>query len=1022
MASLSAVLGVRIAEIKDLVVVKEKSLNGWEVRHARHLAPGKYEYLNSCKAMNVGDAWARCGDTAFMRRDVEIPGDWKGLRTGLKVTTGCEGLLSINGEPYHGIDDNRGYILLSKECKGGERISCEMELRIGGYVEYATRDLQQTHVLSECALLGIDPDIEAAYYDFSVVHEAATGEKNATLQEAILLAIKKALATVDFRDAHAPAFKPQLAEARRIMWEELGRINFGDTPAKNFFAGHSHIDVAWLWPLKETARKVGRTYSTVTTLMDEYPDYHFVCSQVPLFIYLKENFPSIYEKVKARVEEGRFEPIGGTWIENDCNLVSGESLVRQCLYGQRFFKNEFGVDVKVGWLPDVFGYSGAMPQIYKKSGLDYFMTTKLRWNDTNPFPYNIFWWEGIDGTRIFTHFSHGSYSAYVTPDEMRKFWDTYNSKLSCPEFMIPFGYGDGGGGPNRKELEYLTRLKDIPGVPKARTGRTHDFFKCLETECKDLPTWVGEFYFELHRGTYTSQAKTKRYNRKSELALRDAEQLSSVASGMGFAYPKQELVSDWETVLLNQFHDVIPGSSITEVYKDSEEQYRQVLSSAKTITENALEHITQNIDTAGDGAPIIAFNTLSWERSGAVAIPGRKSNTQVLDAEGHPIPSQQTADGLIFWAEGIPSCGYKVFRLTDGKGEERSPFTVKDGTITTPYYNIEIAKDGSIPRLYDRENSREVLPKGARANILQVFEDKPSNWDAWDIELQYQDKMWEFTASKPPVVIENGPVRLVVEAELKYGKSTINQKIILYARTRRIDFETKVDWQERRTLLKTAFPVDIRSAQATYEIAYGAIERPTHWNTSWDKARFEVSGHRWADLSEPVYGVSLLNDCKYGWDIKGNVMRLSLLRSPENPDPDADKGEHNFTYSLFPHSGGWTEGTLQAGHELNMPLRACADSIHGGSLPSRHSFISVDRPGVIVDAVKQAEDSGSTIVRLYEAYGSRGPVTLTFHKPLASAYECNLLEEEEKQLPTGGQNICLNIRPFEVRTFKVGFE
>jgi alpha-mannosidase len=1022
MASLSAVLGVRIAEIKDLVVVKEKSLNGWEVRHARHLAPGKYEYLNSCKAMNVGDAWARCGDTAFMRRDVEIPGDWKGLRTGLKVTTGCEGLLSINGEPYHGIDDNRGYILLSKECKGGERISCEMELRISGYVEYATRDLQQTHVLSECVLLGIDPDIEAACYDFSVVHEAASGEKNTTLQEAILLAIKKALHAVDFRDAHAPAFKPQLAEARRIMWEELGRINFGGTLAKNFFAGHSHIDVAWLWPLKETARKVGRTYSTVMALMDEYPDYHFVCSQVPLFIYLKENFPSIYEKVKARIAEGRFEPIGGTWVENDCNLVSGESLVRQCLYGQRFFKKEFGVDVKVGWLPDVFGYSGAMPQIYKKSGLDYFMTTKLRWNDTNPFPYNTFWWEGIDGTRIFTHFSHGSYSAYVTPDEMRKFWDTYNSKLSCPEFMIPFGYGDGGGGPNRKELEYLTRLKDIPGVPKARTGRTHDFFKCLETECRDLPTWVGEFYFELHRGTYTSQAKTKRYNRKSELALRDAEQLSSVASGMGFVYPKQELVSDWETVLLNQFHDVIPGSSITEVYKDSEEQYRQVLSSAKTITENALEHITQNIDTAGDGAPIIAFNTLSWERSGAVAIPGRKSNTQVLDAEGHPIPSQQTADGLIFWAEGIPSCGYKVFRLTDGKGEERSPFTVDGKNISTPYYNIEFGSDGSITRLYDRENFREVLPKGARANILQVFEDKPSNWDAWDIELQYQDKMWEFTASKPPVVLENGPVRLVVEAELKYGKSTINQKIILYARTRRIDFETKVDWQERRTLLKTAFPVDIRSAQATYEIAYGAIERPTHWNTSWDAARFEVSGHRWADLSEPGYGVSLLNDSKYGWDIKGNVMRLSLLRSPENPDPDADKGEHNFTYSLYPHKGDWTEGTPQAGQELNTPLKVCATTNHSGSHPAKHSYITVDRPGVIVDAVKQAEDSGSTIVRLYEAYGSRGPVTLTFHKPLASAYECNLLEEEEKQLPTGGQNICLNIRPFEVRTFKVGFE
>ncbi len=1022
MAKLLDVLSRRVEEIKGQIIVKKVVLNGWSMKAAKHLAPGKYEFLDAdWKPLNVGDIWARQGQTVFMRRKVQIPADWAGMRVGLTAMTGGEGLLSIDGQPFHGVDDNRGYILLNKSCQGGESYDCEIEIKTGNYFEYVVTDANQPYLLSECNLIAIDPDIEAAYYDFKVVHEAAASEKNTVLQEAILLAIKDVLHTVDFRDKSAIVFKEKLQSSRALLWDKLGQIKFGDTNAVNFLVGHSHIDVAWLWPLKETMRKVGRTYSTVTALMDEYPDYHFVCSQVPLFLYLKQYFPSVYEKVKARVAEGRFEPIGGTWVENDCNVVSGESLVRQCLYGQRFFRDEFGADVRVGWLPDVFGYSWAMPQIYKKSGLDYFMTSKIRWNDTNRFPYQTFWWQGIDGTKIFTHFIHGEYNAAAQPAEIRQFWDDYRSKLECPEFISSYGWGDGGGGPTRKNMEYLPRMANIPGLAKARTGRAHDFFDRIASETENLPTWNGEFYFELHRGTYTSQARNKRYNRMSELLYRDAEMYNAIGTTFGAEYPKQDLVSGWQTILLNQFHDIIPGSSINEVYKVSTVQYEELLATGSKLRASAIEMITDKIDTSGEGTPVVVFNSLSWPRKDIVSLDLDDSDAdiQVIDSDGSTVPHQISGKTLTFISNNVPSCGYSVYRIADSRSDARSPFTVDGETITTPYYELTLAGDGTLTRLYDRINEREVLPAGARSNVLQVFEDKPSAWDAWDIELQYQDKVWEFTLDVPPIVLENGPVRLVLGFTSMYGASTIDQQVILYTHSPRIDFVSTVDWNERQTLLKVAFPVDVNSTSATYEIAFGAVERPTHWNTSWDKARFEVSGHRWADLSEPEYGVSLLNDCKYGWDIKDNVMRLTLLRAPESPDPEADRGVHEFTYSLLPHAGDWKDGTVQAGQELNAKLQAVVTKSHGGDLPASHSFVSVDRGNVIIDTVKQAEDSDDLIVRVYEAYGARGPVRLSFDRMLSLAAECNLLEEEDLPVEFSGSEIKFSIKPFEIRTFKV---
>ncbi|MCL5102716.1 MAG: alpha-mannosidase [Armatimonadetes bacterium] len=1020
MTSLLDVLYVRLEEIKSRIIAREETLNGWQTRHAKHLAPEQYEYIDDWQTVNVGDIWARQGQNAFMRKDITIPSEWVGACVGLQFMTGGEGLLRIDGKAFHGVDDNRIYILLNPSATGGETYSCEIEIKTGNYFKYVVTNPSMPYILSVAKLIAVDKQVESAYSDFKTTWDAARALKDPVLKEAILLAMKDALTEVDFRDKTSSNFGSSITSARKTLRANLDAIEFGDSSGTCFCVGHSHIDVAWLWPLKETARKVGRTYSTVTALMDEYPDYHFVCSQVPLFLYTKQYFPEVYDRVKQRVAEGRFEPIGGTWVENDCNVVSGESLVRQCLYGKRFFQSEFGVDVRVGWLPDVFGYSWAMPQIYKKSGLDYFMTAKISWNDTNRFPHNTFTWQGIDGTRMLTHFIHGTYNAMLQADELAGLWDGYNSKLSSPEFLSAFGWGDGGGGPSREMLERMSSIADIPGMPKVKTGRAHDFFDKLASEVKDLPVWNGEFYFELHRGTYTTQAGNKRNNRKSELTYREAEIWNSIAALYGHDYPNAALTEGWQGILLNQFHDIIPGSSINDVYQDSNKHYAEILSSGESMITSAAKDLTGRIDTRGDGEPIVVFNSLSWDRVDVVSMDLKnRGGVKVIDSRQNEVPSQLADGKLTFVASDVPSCGYGVYRVVDGDSELECPFRVDGQSISTPYYDLTLASDGTVRRLYDKTNLREVLPNDSRANVLQVFEDKPSQWEAWDIELQYQDKMWEFASERAPEVLECGPVRLVLGLSLSYGKSKIDQKIVFYAHTPRIDFVNNVDWQDRQMLLKVAFPVDIHSTRATYEMAFGAVDRPTHWNTSWDKAMFEVCGHKWADLSETGYGVSVLNDCKYGWDIKDNVMRLTLLRAPDYPDPEADRGAHEFTYSLLPHAGDWTNGAVRAGYELNCPLLRVAETCHDGKLDARHSFVAVDRDNVVIDTVKQAEDSDHLVVRAYEAHGSRGPACLTFDRQIVSIMECNLLEEDTDPVDFDGKTACFAIKPFEIRTFKI---
>jgi alpha-mannosidase len=788
--------------------------------------------------------------------------------------------------------------------------------------------------------------------------------------------------------------------------------------------GHAHIDTAWLWRLSHTHQKVARTFTNALALMDQYPEYHFSASQPQQYAYLKQDYPEIFERVKAAVARGQWEPVGAMWVESDCNVVSGESLVRQFLYGQRFFEREFGKRSNVVWLPDVFGYSAAFPQIIKKAGMKYFMTIKIFWNEINKPPYQTFEWEGIDGTSVLTHFSPlGDYNAAMTPEQWHKNWNNYKQKHLNDSALYIYGYGDGGGGPTRQMLERADRAKNFPGTPKIKLTTNEAFFEDLERQVdgnRQLPRWVGELYLEHHRGTYTSQARNKRFNRQSEILLQTAEQLASIANlHTGAAYPQAELTTAWELTLLNQFHDIIPGSSIHAVYEDSWKDYEKIIATGKDAADSAIGTIAANIDAVG--GDVVLYNPLSWTRSDVAELP------RGLNLAGQNITDFDGAELTLIQLPELPAIGYKVLSNAAAPAET-GELNATDHKIENKFFVLAFDNNGEIDSIFDKSANREIIDQSSpfKGNALLTFEDKPINYDAWNIDIFYQDKMTHITNLDSIEVIEQGPLRATVEIKRSFGTgSKIAQRISLHRDLARIDIATDIEWQERQTLLKAAFPVTIHSPKATYDIQFGNVERPTHWNTSWDWAQFEVCGHKWADLSEGDYGVSLLSDSRYGWDIKGNVMRLTLLKGAISPDPDADRGRHKFSYSLYPHAGSWRQAeTVQRAHEFNIPVQyAVAGADTAPTLSNEFSLLAVDAKNIIVETVKKAEDDDALIVRLYETYGQRGTAELKFSSVLKSAVEVNLMEEPDENLSDDikveGDKITFNYRPYDIRTFKV---
>jgi alpha-mannosidase len=971
---------------------------------ARHL-PGEPEQPTGAVAgpfepFSVGRRWGGMWGTTWFRFRATVPDAWGGREIAAVVHLGgartvgfsAEGLIwTPDLHPIQGLHhEHREFPLGSAE--GGAAVDFFVEAAANPIPRWHMQDWprlepdyagEPLYALEQADLATVDREVEALGIDLDVMIQMA--EWMADRRDEVLAAISTAM---DIVTSGGPA---SAAAARRALRPALARTGPPPAPGVRHTAtgvGHAHIDTAWLWPLRETRRKCARSFANQLRLLDRYPEHHFVCSQAVQYEWMKDGYPDLYREIRQRVREGRWEPVGGMWVEADSNVPSGESLIRQFVHGKRFFMAEFGIESHEMWIPDVFGYSAALPQIAASAGVTALVTQKMSWNDTNPFPHSTFWWEGHDGSRVLAHFPpaatyNGNVSVAELLNDQRRFLEADRSVHT----LYPYGYGDGGGGPSAHQLEAARRLADVEGLPRLRIGTAAGFLEAVgaASDHAGLATWVGELYLEAHRATSTTHADIKWGNRRGEEALRAAE-MWAVAAGLDRQATSAELDALWKRLLVNQFHDILPGSSIAWVYRDAAEDHSAVLDGGRAIADRAFRHIAPEA-----GPDLVGFNPSTYDREEVVELP----------------------DGGIAVAA-VPGCGWAPVRA--GRSSASVDVSVGDDWIDNGILRVSFDPAGLLTSVWDHQTQREVLAPGGRGNLFQIHEDRPKAFDAWDVDREYLDSVTDLDGPPDcdPVVVERHPLRCRVRFARRFRGSHLVQVLSLAAGSRRVEFHTEIDWQERHSFLKVAFPVAVRSSRATYEIQHGHIERPTHANTSWDAARFEVCAHRWADLSEPGYGVALLNDCKYGYDVRGHTLRLSLLRGPGYPDPDADRGGHRFAFALLPHPGDLQEGrVVEEAEAFNLPL-----TVRPGRVDRPERIVELDRPGVSVEALKPADDGRGTILRVCEVHGSRAPVTVTLGRPFDAVERTDSLERTVGPLDHDGRRVRLPLRPFELVTLR----
>lgn len=1039
--------------------------------------------------------------------DITVPQAMAGFPVELVLCTGREGewdavnpqiAAYVRGKLCQGLDVNHRTLCLTEHAVSGEVIPVFLSVYTG----------EKGSVLSwTCRIRAVDVSVREFYYDLLVPWQCLELMDEESREYAQLLEVLNSVVNLlDMRRAGGPEFSDSVVQAKAELAEKVARLPSSSITAS--CVGHTHIDVAWLWTLEVTREKAARSFSTVLELMKRYPEYVFMSSQPQLYKFVKENQPGLYEQICERVKEGRWEPEGAMFLEADCNLTSGESLVRQCVYGKKFFREEFGIESRILWLPDVFGYSAALPQIMEKCGIKSFMTTKISWNETNCIPYDTFWWEGIDGSRVLTHFittrdykKNGvkiatnqefttefstNYNGYIHPSQIKGAWQRYQQKGLNDNVLVSFGYGDGGGGPTAEMLETARRMKEGKfGCPAVRVETAGRFFDRLHERAGNMqfPVWSGELYLEYHRGTYTSMAEIKKANRRGEFALLNAEVWSVLAAQLaGVEYPQDELAKGWELLMRNQFHDTLPGSAIAEVYEDSFAEYETLGEITSCVMDKALCALTEGIGM--QVGEIVVFNGNGMKTSGIVEIPRTELLPKwITELEGKPEPKhepeqetgieaeleaeleaglypvQWTKDGrMLFRAKDVPAKGWKVFRavgrpLTEDAMAENSPGNCTyenisvavcnsnavetfrencaDGSkeILTPYYCVKWNGCGQITSLYDRRAHRELLKKGMCANVLMTYEDKPHKFDNWNIFEYYKEKQWPVEQLVSMQVIECGPVRMALELNWIYLDSKIKEVVYFYADSPRIDIHAAVDWNENQLLLKALFPLELNAREAVYEIQYGHVKRSTTRNHSWEQARFEVCFQKWLDISEYDYGVSFFSDCKYGVSINENEVGLTLLKSGMYPNPRADRGHHDFIYSLFPHTGSWQEaGTVMEAYELNNPLKGilrqegvCGLACRSSGFPGTYAPVQISEKNIVLEVLKQAEDGKGVVLRLYECWNRRTKATLVFAQDFAEVYVCNMLEERQERVPSGDRYCVVEFKPFEILTLRVDF-
>ncbi|MGW0945490.1 alpha-mannosidase [Streptomyces sp. NPDC002623] len=981
------------------------------------------------KPFAMDTPWGPPWGTTWFRMRGQVPAEWAGKRVEAVIDLGfvgdwpgnqAEALVHLtDGTPLKAVNPLNQYVPIGNPATGGESIDYLVEA--ASNPDILANDFSAPTLLGDVLTAGdrplytfrradiavLDEEVWHLDLDLQVLRELMVhlGEHEPRRHE-IMHALDRAMDALDLDDVSGSA-----AAVREVLAPVLARPAHASAHTVSG-VGHAHIDSAWLWPIRETKRKTSRTFSNVTSLADEYDDFIFACSQAQQYEWVRDNYPQVWARIQESVRRGQWAPVGGMWVESDGNLPGGEAIARQLVHGKRFFIEHFGIETKGVWLPDSFGYNAAYPQLAKLAGNDWFLTQKISWNQTNKFPHHTFWWEGIDGTRIFTHFPPvDTYNARFSGEEMDRAVRNYSEKGGGTRSLAPFGWGDGGGGPTREIMERARRLADLEGSPKVVVEHPDTFFAKAREEYPDAPVWVGELYLELHRATYTTQARTKQGNRRSEHLLREAELWATTAAlhAPGYAYPYEKLDRLWKTVLLHQFHDILPGSSIAWVHREAEAEYARVAQELEVLTAEAVAALGGG--PAGEGRPgggaARVFNTSPFDRAEVVRTP-----------EGAPAYVEVPASGS------APLAG-----PADG-AQPPQPVTVSGRVLDNGLVRVQIAEDGTLSSVYDLRANREVLAD--QGNLLRLHTDLPNYWDAWDIDKHYQNRYTDLLEPDAVTVVEEDPLVGAIRITRSFGKgSTITQTVTLRAGSPRIDFETDIDWHEAEKILKAAFPVDIRAPHSSAEIQFGHIQRPTHTNTSWEAARFEVSGHRWVHIGEPGYGVAVINDSTYGHDVSRTVredggttttVRLSLVRAPRIPDPEADQGRHRFNYALLP--GASIEDAVAEGYALNLPLRVAnaadvadaADAVH-----APEPIVSVDGDGITVEAVKLADDeSGDVVVRLYESSGGRAAGALRTSFPLAGAQITDLLERPlEPAVVAEDGAVDIALRPFQILTLRL---
>ncbi|MEV0276450.1 glycoside hydrolase family 38 C-terminal domain-containing protein [Streptomyces sp. NPDC050610] len=993
----------------------------------------------------TGTAWGRPWSTSWFRLDGTVPTAWAGRRVEAVIDPGfsgdgpgfqAEGLVhDADGVPIKGVHPRNRHVAVAARAAGGEPVHLLLEAAANpavlrhGFAPNQLGDVLTSgdaplYRFASADLAVLDENVWHLLLDIDVLVELMRElPADRSRHHEILRALEDALDALDLHDVAGTA-----AAGRAALAEALARPAHPSAHRVSA-TGHAHIDSAWLWPLRETVRKAARTFANVTELADEYPELVFACSQAQQYAWVKENQPHIWERIKRAVQEGNWAPVGSMWVESDANMPGGEALARQLVHGKRFFLEELGVETEEVWLPDSFGYTAAFPQLAKLAGIRWFLTQKLSWNQSNRMPHHTFWWEGIDGTRVFTHFpSVDTYNSQFSGAELAHAERNFAEKGRATRSLVPFGWGDGGGGPTREMLERARRLRSLEGSPRVEIERPAAFFAAAEEEYgAQAPVWSGELYLEFHRGTYTTQAKTKQGNRRSEHLLREAELWATAASldAPSYAYPHDALDRIWKTVLLHQFHDILPGSSIAWVHREARDTYARVAAELAEITAEAVRALGVR---AGRAAGIGVLNASPYGRREVVPLDRDAARALPPGALTQELP-----DGRVAVAAAVPALGSAPLgsapigeSAAQEAGQEPGAVTAtaEGGSyvLDNGLLRVTVDRDGLLTSVRDLAAGREALTPGGRGNLLQLHPDHPNQYDAWDIDRHYRRKHTDLTDAVSVELTAAGPLRAEVTVVRAFGASRVEQAVRLDAGAERVDIVTEADWHESEKVLKAAFPLDVHAERSAAEIQFGHVHRPTHANTSWDAARFEICAHRWLRVAEAGYGVALLNDSTYGHDVTrtphagglGTTVRLTLLRAPHSPDPETDQGTHRFAYALRP--GAAVGDAVAEGLALNLPLRAAAVS-------ARPPLVSVSDPAITVESVKAAEDrSGDVVVRLYESRGGRADGVLRAGFPVARAEVTDLLERPLRAAetgPAGPEEVAVSLRPFQILTLRL---